>query len=154
MCWSAQDMPFYTGESTPFFERSKLATDKSYVPYLDLSRNFRPQRMVQDNCVVADTVTKVVGKCIKVGRNRRKKGIYVTISGTYPKTGRNRNSRIQDCVAVPEVGEFVRQQSTKKWFQIMAHGNEFAEMRAVLVGSPTSAQHQPEQHFDGTTGAI
>ena len=76
LCCVDQDMPFYTGEGTPFFERSKLATDKSYVAYLDLNRNFRPQKSLQDNCVVADTENKVVGKCVKVGRNRRKKRYF------------------------------------------------------------------------------
>ena len=124
-------MPYYVADLSPFGVPHKLDTDKSYVAYKDLHANFVPYYGVSEGAIVADIRAFVCGKCVKMGRIKRKKVVYATIEGVY-KNGRNKNSRLNDCVGVPAIKEFVRHRTTKKWFQMCAACHTWSAQGTVM----------------------
>ena len=131
-------MPFYIADLSPFGVPHKLHKDASYVLYQDLQNNFSPAYEVAQGRLVADIKTSVCGRCSKLGRVRRKKGIFALLEGVS-SSGRNKNCRLTDCVGVPGIKEFVRHKTTKKWYQMLVAHPKFAELRPVLIASPADA---------------
>ena len=123
---------FYTAQNSPFYNPHCVSDTPVYVSYSDLSKNFEPKLTIKPGSLVADTKSFKVGTCVKVGRIRRKHGIYVTISGI--NKNKNKNVRLTDCVAVPAIKQYMRSKKTKKWFQMSAPTDKMAELHVVYKG--------------------
>ena len=145
-------MPFYIADLSPFGVPHRLHKDASYVLYQDLHNNFSPTYEVAQGRLVADIKTSVCGRCTKLGRVRRKKGIFALLEGVS-SSGRNKNCRLTDCVGVPGIKEFVRNKTTKKWYQMLVAHPKFAELRPVLIASEDEDNNADKNKPADTTAA-
>ena len=114
------DVP-YTEDLSPFGRPHVVESKKSYVPFRTLSEKWTPTRKVAAGCLVATTKSPFLfGKVDKI-RKKTKKAKLLSVWINDSSRDRAQIRLLKNCVAVPTKNEFVRDNSTKKWYIVATH---------------------------------
>ena len=77
----------YVHDKTPFLQKHVVGSENVQISYKELNANFYPaiNTAIQVGDYVADISANCSGRCIKIAKHRKKKGLFVTIEKAQKK---------------------------------------------------------------------